>query len=253
MSQSEPSNRPPADAATEIAEVDLEACQELIKYKFQDIDHLIRALTHSSSANNKLQSNERMEFLGDSVMGACVCEFLFSRFPGFLEGELTRIKSVVVSGNTCARVIRRTGLDQFIIVGKGMANASTPPSLLADLFESLVAAIYLDGGWEPARSFVLDHMRREVERAAESTHESNYKSQLQHIAQKDFNEAPTYCLVDEVGPDHHKRFLVAVQLGPKQFTPAWGNNKKQAQQRAASNALAELEGETPPHGQETPG
>ena len=232
---------------TEDLELHLEECQKLIKYQFQDTSHLVRALTHASSANHKLQSNERMEFLGDAVMGACICEFLFHRFPKFMEGELTRVKSVVVSGSTCARVTRRIGLDKFIIVGKGMANASTPPSLLADLFESMVAGLFLDGGWEAAKKFVLDHMKREVEQAAETTHDINYKSQLQHIAQKDLNDAPAYKLLAEAGPDHAKSFQVAVELGGKRFAPAWGNNKKQAQQRAASNALAELEGQDPPH------
>lgn len=236
----------------EILDDHLHACQALIKYQFQDITHLVRALTHASSAAHKLQSNERMEFLGDAVMGACICEFLFQRFPGFMEGELTRVKSSVVSGTTCARVIRRAGLDKFIIVGKGMANASTPSSLLADLFESLVAAIFLDGGWDAAKTFVLEHMRREVEQAAENTHESNYKSQLQHIAQRDRNETPAYLLLSESGPDHHKWFQVAVELSDRRFSPAWGRNKKQAQQRAAANALAELENKELPYADVVP-
>lgn len=225
----------------------LTACQTLIDYSFQDVSHLLRALTHSSSANHKLQSNERLEFLGDAVMGACVCEFLYHRFPSLMEGELTKIKSVVVSGSTCAKACRRLGLEAFIIVGKGMANHSTPSSLMADLFESLTAAIFLDGGWEPAKKFVLTHMRREVERAVETNHESNFKSQLQHLTQKDQGVAPVYELVESRGPDHRKVFQIAVQLGERVFTAAWGKSKKQAQQRAACNALAELQHEPAPY------
>jgi len=234
------------DALSSEQRAKLEECQALIKYHFKDLGFLLRALTHSSSANHKLLSNERLEFLGDSIMGACICEFLFHRFPSLMEGELTKIKSIVVSGDTCAKTSQRMGLDDFIIVGKGMANSSTPPSLLADLFESIVAAIFLDGGWEAAKTFVLEHMRRQVEKAVETNHESNFKSQLQHLVQKELGIAPTYELLNETGPDHKKSFLVAIKLGEQVFTAAWGKNKKQAEQRAASNALAEMQNETAP-------
>jgi len=224
----------------------LENCQQLIGYRFQDPQLLLRALTHASSANHKLLSSERMEFLGDAVLGACVCEFLFHRFPSLMEGELTKIKSVVVSGQTCARVSRQLKLDSCIIVGRGMANSKTPASLLGDVFEAIVAAIFLDRGWEAARDFVLKQMRREVEKAVETSHESNFKSQLQHHAQKLLNLSPSYTVLAEQGPDHKKFFLISVRLGERDFAAAWGRNKKQAQQRAACNALAELAEEPPP-------
>jgi ribonuclease-3 len=132
------------------------------------------------------------------------------------------------------------------MVGKGMANAVVPVSILGDVFEAIVAAIFLDSGWETARDFVLKHMRREVEQAIETSHESNFKSQLQHHAQKFLGLSPSYVVLNEAGPDHKKVFQVAAVLGPQQFSPAWGKNKKQAQQRAASNALAELQQEPPP-------
>jgi ribonuclease-3 len=192
-----------------------------------------------------LQSSERLEFLGDSLLGAVVCEFLFHRFPSVMEGELTKIKSVVVSGQTCAKISRQLGLEACLIVGKGMANAAVPTSILGDVFEAIVAAMFLDSDWPTARDFVLKHIKREVEQAVETSHESNFKSQLQHHAQKFFKLSPAYTLLEESGPDHKKFFRVAVQLGERTFAAAAGRNKKQAQQRAASNALAELAGEAP--------
>ena len=225
----------------------LEKCQKLIGYRFQNTALLLRSLTHSSTANHKLQSSERLEFLGDALLGAVVCEFLFHRFPSLMEGELTKLKSIVVSGQTCALISRALQLESCVMVGKGMANSATPNSILGDVFEAIVAAIYLDSDWDTTREFILKHMRREVELAAESSHESNFKSQLQHHAQKTLGVAPVYKVLQEAGPDHKKAFLIAVSLGEQVFTAAWGKNKKQAQQRAASNALAELQQEPPPY------
>jgi ribonuclease-3 len=225
----------------------LSRCQQLIGYPFKDTNLLLAALTHASSANHKLQSSERLEFLGDSLLGAIVCEFLFHRFPSVMEGELTKIKSVVVSGQTCAKLSRQLGLEACLIVGKGMANAAVPSSVLGDVFEAIVAAMFLDSDWQTTRDFVLKHVKREVEQAVETSHESNFKSQLQHHAQKVFKLSPAYTLLEESGPDHKKLFRVCVQLGERTFRAAGGRNKKQAQQRAASNALAELAGETPPY------
>lgn len=232
--------------STDQAEL-LSRCQQLIGYQFNDTTLLLAALTHASSANHKLQSSERLEFLGDSLLGAVVCEFLYHRFPSVMEGELTKIKSVVVSGQTCAKISRQLGLEACLIVGKGMANAAVPASILGDVFEAIVAAMFLDSDWQTARDFVLKHIKREVEQAVETSHESNFKSQLQHHAQKYFKLSPVYSLLEESGPDHKKFFRVAVQFGDRVFAPAAGRNKKQAQQRAASNALAELAGEPVPY------
>src|SRR5438128_11104248 len=127
----------------------LEQCQRAIGYQFQQPELLRAALTHASGANTRLASNERLEFLGDSVLGLVTCEQLFQRFPDYQEGDLTKIKSVVVSRRTCARISRILNLGDFLFLGKGMhLHSVMPASLLADVFESLVAAIYLDGGLE---------------------------------------------------------------------------------------------------------
>ncbi len=221
----------------------LEQCQEVLSYQFRDLDLLRSALTHASGADHRLASNERLEFLGDSILGLIVCEHLYRSFPEYEEGDLTRIKSIVVSRRTCAKISRNLNLDEFLVVGKGMAgDEQTPASVLADVFESLIGAIHLDGGIEAARSFVSRHVEREIEMAVGGETGLNHKSHLQQLAQKRFGETPTYQLLDEKGPDHHKCFKIAVELGNRRFAPAWGPNKKDAEQRAAWNALSQIEG-----------
>ena len=225
----------------------LEELQRRIGYEFQDKSLLLSALTHASGAEHRLASNERMEFLGDAILGAVICEVLFHQYPEYLEGELTRLKSIVVSRQTCAKISESLGMQEFLILGKGMTtHPSVPTSLLADVYESLVASIYLDGGDPAARKFITDSMGPEIELAAEGEIGSNYKSLLQQLAQREHGTTPTYQLLDEKGPDHSKCFKVAAQIGPQRFQPAWGRNKKEAEQRAARNALSQLSGQLPP-------
>src|SRR5262245_47676927 len=146
----------------------LAECQQLIGYRFSDVSLLREALTHASGANHRLVSNERLEFLGDAILGAVVCDILFQRFPQYLEGELTRIKSIVVSRRTCAKISQELGIDEFLIIGKGMgSHDQTPPSMMADVFESLIGAVYLDGGMDAARRFIVRHIEAEIEAAVE--------------------------------------------------------------------------------------
>ena len=158
------------------------------------------------------------------------------------------MKSAVVSRRCCAKVSRRLGLEECLILGKGMQSLTgVPKSLLSDVFEALVAAIYLDGGLEPARTFVLQTMHEELIQAVKGHSIGNYKSALQHLAQRQHGIAPSYQLVSEKGPDHSKAFQIVAVLGKTRYTPAWGRNKKDAEQRAAGNALAELQGLDPPY------
>jgi ribonuclease-3 len=219
-------------------------CERRIGYSFHDRTLLRAALTHASGAEHRLASNERLEFLGDAILGLVVCELLYRQFPAYLEGDLTKVKSVVVSRQTCAKVSEALGLQEFLILGKGMTtHPSVPPSVLADVFESIVAGIYLDGGYEAARQFVMTYIGPEVEMAASGELGSNYKSLLQQFAQREFGSTPNYHLLDEKGPDHSKCFKVAAQIGGYRYQPAWGRNKKEAEQRAACNALDEIKGE----------
>ena len=235
----------PADAQQQ---ADYERLERRIGYVFNDKELLRAALTHASGASHRLRSNERLEFLGDAIMGAVVCEILYRQYPDYLEGDLTKIKSVVVSRQTCAKLSEALGLEKFLVLGKGMTtHPSVPPSLLADVFESLIAAIYLDGGDEASRAFIETYMAPEIELAAGGDHSGNYKSLLQQLAQRERGQTPTYTLLDEKGPDHSKCFKIAAQVGRTRFPAAWGRNKKEAEQRAAQNALAELNGEAVPY------
>lgn len=235
-------------ASVSDAEAALMRCEARIGYQFQQRALLKSALTHASGADHRLSSNERLEFLGDAILGFVVCEMLFRAFPDYLEGDLTKIKSVVVSRQTCAKISRALELQEFLIVGKGMASSqSVPPSLMADVFESLVAAIYLDGGEPAARAFIERHLYAEIELTRSGEMGSNYKSQLQQLAQREFGSTPVYQLLDEKGPDHSKCFKISAQVGGHRYMAAWGRNKKEAEQRAASNALSELIGVAAPY------
>ncbi len=225
----------------------LEECERQLGYVFSDKGLLHAALTHASGADHRLASNERLEFLGDAILGAIVCEQLFHKYPEYLEGDLTKIKSVVVSRQTCAKLSGLLNMERFLILGKGMAtHPSIPTSLLADVFESLVAAIYLDGGDDAVQKFLLPRIIPEIELAAEGESASNYKSLLQQLAQREHGTTPSYQLLDEKGPDHSKCFKIAAQIGNNRFQAAWGRNKKEAEQRAARNALSEIKGEVAP-------
>src|SRR5215468_9827300 len=233
-------------SATE-AEI-LEACQEAIGYRFRQPDLLRASLTHASGANTRLASNERMEFLGDAVLGLVVCEQLYLRFPDYQEGDLTKIKSVVVSRRTCARISRLLNLGDYLFLGKGVyPNTTVPSSMQADVYESLVAAIYLDGGLDEARRFILRYMGPEIEQVAEGAHGGNFKSVLQQVAQREFGSTPQYVMLDEKGPDHSKCFKVGAQIGRHTYAGAWGRNKKEAEQKAAMNALAQISGDEIPY------
>lgn len=225
----------------------LEKLEAKIGYTFKDKALLQASLTHASGAEHRLASNERLEFLGDAILGAVVCQTLFEKFPEFLEGELTRLKSIVVSRQTCAKISISLGMQEFLILGKGMTtHPSVPASLLADVFEALLAAIYIDGGIEEVRRFLEMTMGPEIDLAVDGETGCNYKSLLQQVSQREHGATPTYQLVDEKGPDHSKCFKVSAQIGSESFQPAWGRNKKEAEQRAARNALSQLEGEKPP-------
>ncbi|REJ69197.1 MAG: ribonuclease III [Planctomycetota bacterium] len=226
----------------------LAACEERIGHAFADRDLLTSALTHASGAEHRLASNERLEFLGDAILGAVVCEKLFHGYPTYQEGDLTKIKSMVVSRQTCARVSSALGLEEFLILGKGMStHANVPPSLLSDVFESLVAAIYLDGGDGAARSFIEQHIFPEIELAVSGELGDNYKSQLQQLVQRLHGNTPNYHLLDEQGPDHSKHFKVAAEISGQLYAAAWGRNKKEAEQRAAENALSEMDDRPVPY------
>jgi ribonuclease-3 len=219
----------------------LQQIEQIIGYKFSNRNLLSKAFAHSSAVDDRLFSNERLEFLGDSVLAAVICRALFEQFPGYMEGDLTKIKSMLVSRRTCARVTKRLGLHEFLKIGKGMADSrALTNSLAASLLEAVIAAIYIDGGFDAAGSFILRTFAPEIDRTdAEQSH-GNFKSVLQQYAQQQLNTTPDYVLLDEKGPDHDKCFESEVVIAERHFPSAWGTNKKEAEQKAAFNALVEL-------------
>lgn len=236
-------------SATTEAEI-LEECQNAIGYRFNRTELLRAALTHTSGADTRLASNERLEFLGDAVLGLVTVEQLYLRFPEYQEGDLTKIKSAVVSRRTCARIAKALNLGDYLFLGRGMHvhhDAAMPSNLLADGYESLLGAIFLDGGLESAREFILRYVGPEIEQVAEAAHAGNFKSLLQQVAQREFNATPSYPLLDEKGPDHSKCFKVAAVIGRYSHPAAWGNTKKEAEQKAAMNALAHINGDPVPY------
>ena len=215
--------------------------EKILGHTFKNPNLLKEALTHASIADNRLDSNERMEFLGDAVLDLIICEALYLRFPEYQEGELTKVKSAVVSRRTCAEVANETGLTDLLITGKGIHSRNAmPSSLAAAVYESIVAAVYLDGGFEVVKQYVLRTMTPKLEEIASNSHQNNYKAMLQQHAQKTLGATPQYELMDEKGPDHSKCFEVCVSIDHRRFTSAWGPNKKMAEQKAALLALEEL-------------
>lgn len=220
----------------------LATCQQNLGYEFKDETLLTQALIHASSSDDRVLSNERLEFLGDAVLGLVVCRELYERFPHYLEGELTKIKSLVVSRRICKRVADDLELAQFLRLGKGMlTNPELPPSCAAAALESVIGAIYIDGGEAAAVEFIRRHLGPQIDRAEASRHQENFKSMLQQHTQHVMDTTPVYELLDEKGPDHSKCFEVGVAIDQRRYASAWGPNKKVAEQIAAFRALQELD------------
>ena len=218
--------------------------EEKIGYKFKGKHSLVLALTHSSYANEhkgkSTDCNERLEFLGDSVLGFICAEHLFATFPSKPEGELSKIRSSLVCETALDVYAKQIGLGEHLLLGHGeeLAGGRTRPSILSDAFEALIAAIYIDGGMECAKAFVLPFIVNAL-KDDEKTHTLNrdYKTALQEIAQKNPGEIISYAVVNESGPDHNKSFEVNVFLNSNLLASGKGRSKKEAEQNAAHKAL----------------
>jgi ribonuclease-3 len=215
--------------------------EELLGYQFKDQSLLAKAMTHSSLADNRADSNERLEFFGDAILDLVICETLFERFPEYQEGDLTKIKSMLVSRKTCSKVASELDFPRFAKVGKGMEKTrAMAGSISAGIFEAVVAAIYLDGGHEAASEFILKMFNPLIDKANSRQHHENFKSLLQQHCQRRFSVTPEYLLLDEKGPDHNKCFEIGIVIDHRHFPTAWGVTKKDAEQKAAFNTLVEL-------------
>lgn len=214
---------------------------------FRDFDLLKRALTHRSylsvTGQGPQESNERLEFLGDSVLGLVTSEYLFKRYPDEHEGHLTKVKSLLVSKAILSRRALRMGLGRFVLMSHSEVESGGRQrlSILADAFESVLGAIYLDQGFEAARAFIQEHLLDEADAISADKRHTNYKSHLQEYVQNTFRTHPSYRIRHEAGPDHSKYFVVEVVVGRRTLGEGRGNNKKEAEQAAARDALEKVE------------
>ena len=215
-----------------------------IGYRFRNISLLQNALTHSSYANerwhNSLLSNERLEFLGDSVLGMLVAEYLYRTFPNRPEGELTRMRADMVCEQTLAAAANRIGLGEHLLLGHGEERfgGRSRDSILADAMESVIAACFLDGGLDAALQFVQKFILVEV--PVKKLNNADYKTALQELVQQKKNQVLSYALVGQSGPDHDKKFDVQVSLNGKVVGSGSGSSKKRAEQMAAKAAIEKL-------------
>lgn len=221
---------------------DLEAA---IGYRFQNITLLQNALTHSSYANERwhdsLKCNERLEFLGDAVLGMVVAEHLYCNYPERPEGELTRMRADMVCETALAAAANKVELGKHLLLGNGeeQGGGRTRPSILADAFESVIAAAFLDGGMAAAKGIIERFILTNV--PVKKLQNQDYKTALQELVQKKRNQTITYELVSESGPDHDKSFTVELRLNGKPFGRGMGSSKKRAEQDAARAALENLQ------------
>lgn len=223
----------------------LKLIEEKLGYAFSDKNLLILAFIHRSFVNEHRellgQHNERLEFLGDSVLGLVIAEYLYHRLPNDPEGSLSQLRSRLVDASSCAQYMQKLGLSEFILLGRGekLSDGKTKISILADVFEALLGALYLDGGIGIIKAFLPLHFEAEIEGAIGSP-PRNFKAELQDYSQKKFQKTPIYKVMQETGPDHSKIFHVVVFLDETEAGGGMGASKKEAEQRAAFDALSKL-------------
>jgi ribonuclease-3 len=230
----------------------LEEFQQTVGIRFSDVGLLKQALTHRSRLGGEglslFESNERMEFLGDSVLELVVNEYLYHHFPSSREGDLTKRKSLIVSKNILSRAARQMGLGRFLYVSDAEEGAGgrDRSSILADAFEAVIGATYLDRGLPGARRFIERYLLNGVDRILSDAQHTNYKSLLQEYVQDEFKTHPKYKITAQEGPDHEKTFTVEVAVKGAVLGRGRGHNKKEAEQDAAREALTHLDHETVP-------
>ncbi len=226
----------------------MESLEKRLDYKFNNIKLLKNALVHSSYANEKrgnTHSNERLEFLGDSVLSVIVAEHIFNKYPNMPEGELTKLRASLVCEKSLCALSRELCIGEHLLLGKGedKNGGRERDSILADAFEAVLAAIYIDGGITAAKKHILNTVLRDLDNHTDEDVFKDYKTVLQEIIQRNPEENVSYILIDEKGPDHNKVFTVEVHLNSNVIGTGSGKSKKQAEQMAARQAL-ELMGES---------
>lgn len=217
-----------------------------LSYSFKEKNYLLRALTHSSYSNEnkkeKLKNNERLEFLGDSVLGLIISEYLFSHYSNLEEGQLTKIRAKIVCEASLGEASRSLKLGEYMLFGRGeeLTGGRERTSILSDAFEALIAAIFLDGGMVCARNFVLKSLEAVIEDAVQGKLFIDYKTRLQEVIQVQKGNRIKYDIVKEEGPDHAKIFYTEVRLNDMIIGVGSGHSKKESEQEAAKEGLKRL-------------
>lgn len=220
--------------------------EEQLNIKFGNSLLLQRALTHKSFANENpelnLRDNERLEFLGDSVLSLVISTYIFTHFPEYPEGELARMRAVIVSEPVLAMLSREIGVGNFLLLSRGeeLSGGRKRDSILADAMEALIGALYLDKGFARVQSFLVPLFKKVITDVKEGRYIQDYKTLLQELLQKDSNGTPEYIVVGESGPDHNKTFQVSVTYKNKIMGKGQGSSKKEAEQEAARSALKKM-------------
>jgi len=224
----------------------LKQLQKIIHYKFRKDVHLLEALTHTSYVNENtssdIKSNETLEFLGDSVLGLIVTEYLFKRFTNFSEGKLSILKSTLVSEPVLAELALELSLGEYLVLGKGEDRSVTRarPSVLSNALEAVIGGIYLDGGLQASQKFIYRIYEKKFKNIPETDVLGSYKNRLQHFTQKEFGCIPIYEVISEKGPSHNRVYDVVVSFNGKVFGTGKGTSKKRAEQEAARQSLIML-------------
>jgi len=219
--------------------------EKKIGYSFKEPAYLTLAFTHRSFVNENRdvkKHNERLEFLGDSVLGLIIADFLYRHLPNTPEGELSYLRSRLVEASSCMAFVQKLDVEQYLLLGKGerMNDGRGRESILADLFEAIIGAIYLDGGLEAARCFTFNNFAPEIGKILK-TPVRNWKAQLQDYCQKKYRQTPFYKVISESGPDHSKTFRISVIINHEEMGYGEGLSKKEAQQAAAQEALEKIQ------------
>ncbi len=223
----------------------LSAVETRMGYTFQNKKLLRQAFTHRSYFNEHRgeveEHNERLEFLGDSILGLIISDYLYHHLPTQAEGELSRLRAHLVEAGSCARFLQKLDLGEFVQLGRGerMNEGRGRETILADLFEALLGAVYLDGGMEEAQKFFWGHFKEEIEKILASP-ARNWKAELQDYSQKKYQRPPLYKVLREEGPDHSKMFVIGAYLDEHEIGQGTGSSKKEAEQSAAQNAIENM-------------
>ena len=223
--------------------MNFEKIEKEIGYEFKNKQLLETALTHTSYAyENKKQSNEKLEFLGDSILEFVSSEYIYHNYPKLKEGEMTKVRASVVCEDSLQKIAKMHNFSDFLYLGKSerTSQKEVRPAIMADSIEAVIAAIFLDGGLEEAKKFILSNLAKPIENATKNIGQKDYKTVLQEVLQKNGNVDIEYVIVDEKGPDHEKVFTAEVKFNNKILATGEGKSKKQAEMEAAQKALENI-------------